>query len=110
MIMKKLVGKKSIKKILSVINNTLDTHAEVVYSDDETVYVNTFLTSVSWQQLITLPKKGVDIEAINTDEEAEGFVVLMIDLRSDEDKENSNSDQKEIDEDLEKYFLKMFED
>ena len=110
MIMKKLVGKKSIKKILSVINNTLDTHAEVVYSDDETVYVNTFLTSVSWQQLITLPKKGVDIEAINTDEEAEGFVVLMIDLRSDEDKENSNSDQKEIDEDLEKYFLKMFEE
>lgn len=108
--MKKLTGKNSIKKILSVINNTLDTHAEVVYSDDETVYVNTFLTSVSWQQLITLPKKGVDIEAINTDEEAEGFVVLMIDLRSDEDKENSNSDQKEIDEDLEKYFLKMFEE
>ena len=105
MIMKKLVGKKSIKKILSVINNTLDTHAEVVYSDDETVYVNTFLTSVSWQQLITLPKKGVDIEAINTDEEAEGFVVLMIDLRE----EKENTDQKKIDEDLEKYFSKMFE-
>ena len=105
MIMKKLVGKKSIKKILSVINNTLDTHAEVVYSDDETVYVNTFLPSVSWQQLITLPKKGVDIEAINTDEEAEGFVVLMIDLRE----EKENADQKKIDEDLEKYFSKMFE-
>ena len=108
--MKKLAGKNSIKKILSVINNTLDTHAEVVYSDDETVYVNTFLTSVDWQQLINVTKKGVDIEAVNTDEEAEGFVVLMIDLRSDEDKENSNSDQKEIDEDLEKYFLKMFEE
>ena len=105
MIMKKLVGKKSIKKILSVINKVLDTHAEVVYSDDETVYVNTFLTSVSWQQLITLPKKGVDIEAINTDEEAEGFVVLMIDLRE----EKENADQKKIDEDLEKYFSKMFE-
>ena len=105
--MKKLFGKKSIKKILSVINNTLDTHAEVVYDDEETVYVNTFLNSVNWQQLITLPKKGVDIEAINTDEEADGFVVLMIDLRSDLEKENS--DQKEIDEDLEKYFSKMFE-
>lgn len=105
--MKKLVGKKSIKKILSVINNTLDTQAEVVYDDEETVYVNTFLNSVNWQQLIDLSKKGVDIEAVNTDEEAEGFVVLMIDLRSDEDKENS--DQKEIDEDLEKYFSKMFE-
>lgn len=105
--MKKLVGKKSIKKILSVINKALDTHAEVVYDDEETVYVNTFLTSVSWQQLINVTKKGVDIEAVNTDEEAEGFVVLMIDLRSDEDKENS--DQKEIDEDLEKYFSKMFE-
>ena len=104
--MKKLAGKNSIKKILSVINNTLDTHAEVVYSDDETVYVNTFLTSVSWQQLITLPKKGVDIEAINTDEEAEGFVVLMIDLRSDED----NSDQKEIDEDLDKFFMSFFDE
>ena len=107
MIMKKLVGKKSIKKILSVINKVLDTHAEVVYNDDETVYVNTFQTSVSWQQLINVTKKGVDIEAVNTDEEAEGFVVLMIDLRSDEDKENS--DQKEIDEDLDKYFSKMFE-
>lgn len=107
MIMKKLVGKNSIKKILNVINNTLDTHAEVVYDDEETVYVNTFLTSVSWQQLINVTKKGVDIEAINTDEEAEGFVVLMIDLRSDLEKENS--DQKEIDEDLEKYFSKMFE-
>ena len=107
MIMKKLVGKKSIKKILSVINKALDTHAEVVYDDEETVYVNTFLTSVNWQQLITLPKKGVDIEAINTDEEADGFVVLMIDLRSDLEKENS--DQKDIDEDLEKYFSKMFE-
>ena len=107
MIMKKLVGKNSIKKILSVINKALDTHAEVVYDDEETVYVNTFLTSVSWQQLINVTKKGVDIEAVNTDEEAEGFVVLMIDLRSDEDKENS--DQKEIDEDLDKYFSKMFE-
>ena len=105
--MKKLAGKNSIKKILRVINKVLDTHAEVVYNDDETVYVNTFQTSVNWQQLITLSKKGVDIEAVNTDEEAEGFVVLMIDLRSDEDKENS--DQKEIDEDLEKYFSKMFE-
>ena len=103
--MKKLAGKNSIKKILSVINKVLDTHAEVVYSDDETVYVNTFQTSVNWQQLITLPKKGVDIEAINTDEEAEGFVVLMIDLRSDED----NSDQKEIDEDLDKFFMSFFE-
>ena len=105
--MKKLAGKNSIEKILSVINKALDTHAEVVYDDEETVYVNTFLTSVSWQQLINVTKKGVDIEAVNTDEEAEGFVVLMIDLRSDEDKENS--DQKEIDEDLDKYFSKMFE-
>ena len=105
--MKKLAGKNSIKKILSVINKVLDTHAEVVYNDDETVYVNTFQTSVSWQQLINVTKKGVDIEAVNTDEEAEGFVVLMIDLRSDLEKENS--DQKEIDEDLDKYFSKMFE-
>ena len=103
--MKKLAGKNSIKKILSVINKVLDTHAEVVYNDDETVYVNTFQTSVNWQQLIDVTKKGVDIEAINTDEEAEGFVVLMIDLRE----EKKNSDQKEIDEDLEKYFSKMFE-
>ena len=105
--MKKLAGKNSIKKILSVINKALDTHAEVVYDDEETVYVNTFLTSVSWQQLINVTKKGVDIEAVNTDEEAEGFVVLMIDLRSDEDKENS--DQKEIDEDLDKFFMSFFE-
>ena len=105
--MKKLAEKNSIKKILSVINKVLDTHAEVVYNDDETVYVNTFQTSVSWQQLINVTKKGVDIEAVNTDEEAEGFVVLMIDLRSDEDKENS--DHTEIDEDLDKYFSKMFE-
>lgn len=106
--MKKLAGKNSIKKILSVINKALDTHAEVVYDDEETVYVNTFLTSVSWQQLINVTKKGVDIEAVNTDEEAEGFVVLMIDLRSDEDKENS--DQKEIDEDLDKFFMSFFDE
>ena len=105
--MKKLVGIKSIKKILSTIDKGLNTHSEVIYNDEETVYVNTFLNSVSWQQLITLPKKGVDIEAVNADEEAEGFVVLMIDLRSDLEKENSG--QKEIDEDLEKYFSKMFE-
>ena len=85
----------------------MNTHSEVIYNDEETVYVNTFLDSVNWQQLIDLSKKGVDIEAINTDEEAEGFVVLMIDLRSDLEKENS--DQKEIDEDLDKYFSKMFE-
>ena len=103
--MKKLAEKNSIKKILSVINKVLDTHAEVVYNDDETVYVNTFQTSVSWQQLINVTKKGVDIEAVNTDEEAEGFVVLMVDLRSDEDK----TIQKDIDEELEKYFSKMFE-
>ena len=106
--MKKLAGKNSIKKILSVINKALDTHVEVVYDDEETVYVNTFLTSVSWQQLINVTKKGVDIEAVNTDEEAEGFVVLMIDLRSDEDKENS--DQKEIDEDLDKFFMSFFDE
>ena len=105
--MKKLVGIKSIKKILSTIDKSLNTHSEVIYNDEETVYVNTFLDSVNWQQLIDLSKKGVDIEAINTDEEAEGFVVLMIDLRSDLEKENS--DQKEIDEDLDKYFSKMFE-
>lgn len=104
--MKKLVGKKSIKKILSVINNTLDTHAEVVYDDEETVYVNTFLNSVNWQQLITLPKKGVDIEAVNADEEADGFVVLMIDLRNDEEKSNT----KEIDEDLDKFFMSFFDE
>ena len=102
--MKKLAGKNSIKKILSVINKVLDTHAEVVYNDDETVYVNTFQTIVNWQQLIDLSKKGVDIEAVNTDEEAEGFVVLMIDLRE----EKENADQKKIDEDLERYFSKMF--
>ena len=106
--MKKLAEKNSIKKILSVINKVLDTHAEVVYNDDETVYVNTFQTSVSWQQLNNVTKKGVDIEAVNTDEEAEGFVVLMIDLRSDEDKENS--DQKEIDEDLDKFFMSFFDE
>ena len=106
--MKKLAGKNSIKKILSVINKVLDTHAEVVYDDEETVYVNTFLTSVSWQQLINVTKKGVPIEAVNTDEEAEGFVVLMIDLRSDEDKENS--DQKKIDEDLDKFFMSFFDE
>lgn len=106
--MKKLAGKNSIKKILSVINKALDTHVEVVYDDEETVYVNTFLTSVSWQQLINVTKKGVDIEAVNTDEEAEGFVVLMIDLRSDEDKENS--DQKKIDEDLDKFFMSFFDE
>ena len=103
--MKKFVGIKSIKKILSTIDKGLNTHSEVIYNDEETVYVNTFLDSVNWQQLIDLSKKGVDIEAINTDEEAEGFVVLMIDLRE----EKKNSDQKEIDEDLEKYFSKMFE-
>ena len=103
--MKKLVGIKSIKKILSTIDKGLNTHSEVIYNDEETVYVNTFLDSVNWQQLIDLSKKGVDIEAINTDEEAEGFVVLMIDLRE----EKENADQKKIDEDLEKYFSKMFE-
>ena len=105
--MKKFIGIKSIKKILSTIDKGLNTHSEVIYNDEETVYVNTFLDSINWQQLINLQKKGVDIEAINTDEEAEGFVVLMIDLRSDLEKENS--DQKEIDEDLDKYFSKMFE-
>lgn len=103
--MKKFVGIKSIKKILSTIDKGLNTHSEVIYNDEETVYVNTFLDSVNWQQLIDVTKKGVDIEAINTDEEAEGFVVLMIDLRE----EKENSDQKEIDEDLEKYFSKIFE-
>ena len=107
MIMKKLVGIKSIKKILSTIDKALNTHSEVIYNDEETVYVNTFLDSVNWQQLIDLSKKGVDIEAVNTDEEAEGFVVLMIDLRSDLEKENS--DQKEIDEDLDKFFMSFFE-
>ena len=105
--MKKLVGIKFIKKILSTIDKGLNTHSEVIYNDEETVYVNTFLTSVDWQQLINVTKKGVNIEAVSTDEEAEGFIVLMIDLRSDLEKENS--DQKEIDEDLEKYFSKMFE-
>ena len=103
--MKKLVGIKSIKKILSTIDKGLNTHSEVIYNDEETVYVNTFLDSVNWQQLIDLSKKGVDIEAVNTDEEAEGFVVLMIDLRE----EKENADQKKIDEELEKYFSKMFE-
>ena len=103
--MKKFIGIKSIKKILSTIDKGLNTHSEVIYNDEETVYVNTFLDSVNWQQLIDLSKKGVDIEAINTDEEAEGFVVLMIDLRE----EKENVDQKKIDEDLEKYFSKMFE-
>ena len=105
--MKKFIGIKSIKKILSTIDKGLNTHSEVIYNDEETVYVNTFLDSVNWQQLIDLSKKGVNIEAVSTDEEAEGFIVLMIDLRSDLEKENS--DQKEIDEDLEKYFSKMFE-
>ena len=104
--MKKFIGIKSIKKILSTIDKGLNTHSEVIYNDEETVYVNTFLTSVDWQQLINVTKKGVDIEAINTDEEAEGFVVLMIDLRNDEEKSNA----KEIDEDLDKFLMSFFDE
>ena len=105
--MKKLVGIKSMKKILSTIDKGLNTHSEVIYSDEETVYVNTLLNNVGWQQLKKKKKKGVNIEAVSTDEEAEGFIVLMIDLRSDLEKENS--DQKEIDEDLDKFFMSFFE-
>lgn len=97
--MKKLVGVKSIKKILSVINKALDTHCEIIYNDEETVYVNTLLSCVDWQLLTSLPKKGVEIQAVNTDEEAEGFVVLMIDLRTDEEKKNT-SDLDSILEDI----------
>lgn len=98
--MKKLVGVKSIKKIQSVINKVLDTHCEVIYNDEETVYINTFLSSIDWQLLTSLPKKGVDIQAVNTDEEAEGFVVLMIDLRSEEEKKNTS----DLDSILEKIY------
>lgn len=97
--MKKLVGVKSIKKIQSVINKVLDTHCEIVYNDEETVYVNTRLCCVPWDLLKTLPGKGVNVESVNTDDDAEGFVVLMIDLRTDEEKKKT-SDLDSILEDI----------
>lgn len=72
---------KEAKKIAKDISKMLDYECEVYDFDDETLYINTGEDALDFESILEVYKK-YHIEAINIDDNYEGYLILQIDLRS----------------------------
>lgn len=87
--------KKDAAKTAKAIGKILDADCSVYDFDDETLYINTGTDCVDFAQLIEV-KSNYNIEAINIDDDYEGYLILQIDLRSEEER----ASEKELAEEL----------
>ena len=77
--------KKEANKIAKSISDILERDCTVYDFDDETIYVNTGEDVLDFKQLLQV-KERFNIEAINIDDDYEGYLILQIDLRTDEER------------------------
>ena len=77
--------KKEANKIAKSISDILECDCTVYDFDDETIYVNTGEDVLDFKQLLQV-KERFNIEAINIDDDYEGYFILQIDLRTDEER------------------------
>lgn len=68
-------------KMAKSISNMLDCDCEVYDFDDETLYINTGEDMLDFKTLLKVREK-YNIEAINIDDDNEGYLILQIDLRT----------------------------
>lgn len=87
--------KKDAAKTAKAIGKILDADCSVYDFDDETLYINTGTDCVDFAQLLEV-KAHYNIEAINIDDDYEGYLILQIDLRSEEER----AAEKELAEEL----------
>lgn len=74
------MNKNEAKKIAQSISNMLDCDCEVYDFDDETLYINTGEDMLDFKALLKVREK-YNIEAINIDDDNEGYLILQIDFR-----------------------------
>lgn len=75
------MNSKEAEKITKDISEMLDCHGEVYDFDDETLYINTGEDALDFASLQEVDKK-YRLEAVNIDDNYDGFLILQIDLRS----------------------------
>ena len=67
-------------KIANSISKMLDCDCEVYDFDDETLYINTGEDMLDFETLLKV-RERYNIEAINIDDNNDGYLILQIDLR-----------------------------
>lgn len=72
--------KKEANKIAKIISEILECDCTVYDYDDETLYINTAEDALNFAQILSV-KELYNIEAINIDDDYEGYLILQIDLR-----------------------------
>jgi len=73
-------------KIVKNISKMLDCDCEVYDLNEETLYINTGEDTLDFEMLLGVHKL-YNIEAINSDDDYEGYLILQIDLRTGEQKQ-----------------------
>lgn len=89
------MNKTNANKIAKVIGKILNADCSVYDFDDETLYIHTGENMVSFDGLMEV-KKLYNIEGINVDDECEGFIILQIDLRTEEERQADEELGKEL--------------
>lgn len=77
--------KKEANKIAKSISEILESDCTVYDFDDETLYINTGEDTLDFTQILCV-KEQYNIEAINIDDDYEGYLILQIDLRTGEER------------------------
>lgn len=75
-----IMTKKEANNYAKAIGNILRCECEIYDYDDETLYVNTGEDTLDFALLLQLKEK-YNIEAVNIDDDYEGFLILQIELR-----------------------------
>ncbi len=75
--------KAEANKIAKKIGKILECECTVYDFDDETLYIDTGLDALDFASVMEV-KSLYNIEAINIDDDYEGYLILQIDLRPDE--------------------------
>ena len=81
----KYMTRKDAAKAAKTVGKILGCDCSVYDLDDETLYINTGEDSVDFALLMEV-KKQYNIEAVNIDDDYEGYIILQIDLRTDEER------------------------
>lgn len=77
--------KKEANKTAKSIGEILECECTVYDFDDETLYINTGEEALDFARIL-LVKEQYNIEAINIDDDYEGYLILQIDLRTEEER------------------------
>lgn len=81
--------KKTAYKIAKSIGEILECECTVYDFDDETLYINTGEDALDFARILRV-KEQYNIEAINIDDDYEGYLILQIDLRTEEERRLEN--------------------